>query len=198
MRQLTIALLCAAPLFSQPVTVDGDWVAVTSFFDMKDYNRLTLHQQGSEITGAAGNLKLTGAIHGRDVEMEGKDERGATASFKGVVANGEIIGDATWRGNPQKFRAYRPSARPADEPRRRRFESQLPGESQAPGEIRQQLEARSRKRHRPPRQSYWKAQGLHRPATPHAGLRRRRAPRKNGISVRLSRPLRRKHGLQQD
>jgi len=122
MRQLTIALLCAAPLFSQPVTVDGDWVAVTSFFDMKDYNRLTLHQQGSEITGAAGNLKLTGAIHGRDVEMEGKDERGATASFKGVVANGEIIGDATWRGNPQKFRAYRPSARPPDEPRRRKFE----------------------------------------------------------------------------
>ena len=52
----------------------------------------------------------------------GQDERGATASFKGVVANGEITGDANWRGNPVKFRAYRPSARPADEPRRRKFE----------------------------------------------------------------------------
>src|SRR5260370_41774941 len=122
MRQLTLALLCAAPLFSQPVTVDGDWVAVTPFFDMKNYNRLALHQQGSELTGAAGNLKLAGAIHGRDIEMEGKDERGATASFKGVVANGEITGDAKLHGDPMKFRAYRPIARPADEPRRRKFE----------------------------------------------------------------------------
>src|SRR5438270_794468 len=98
LRQLIIPLLCAAPLFCQQPTVEGDWVAVNSFFDAKEYNRLVLHQQGTEITGAAGNLKLTGSIHGTNIEMEGKDERGGKASFKGVIANGEIIGEANWRG----------------------------------------------------------------------------------------------------
>ena len=119
---IAAALLCLAPAYSQQANVEGEWIGVISFFDARDYRRLTLHQQGSTLTGEAGDLKLTGTLSGSNVELEGKPERGEPASFKGVVDNGEITGDAKYRGDAVKFRFYRAAARPAGAPTHHKFE----------------------------------------------------------------------------
>src|SRR5438128_2663500 len=125
LRIAIFALGCAAALYSQsgkPTDIDGDWVAAITFFDNTEYRRMTLHRQGDDLTGTAGDLKLHGAIHQGKVEFEGTNEKGATAHFSGTVDHGEMSGNAKWRGDDVKWKAMRPVARPADAPRNHVFE----------------------------------------------------------------------------
>ena len=122
MKLFVFVTFCIGPLFSQTINVDGEWVGVMSFFDATEYRRLTLHQHGSEISGTAGDLKLTGTLRASEMALEGKNDGGATASFTGMVANGEITGTAKWHGEQVKFRAYRPAVPPFVASRHHSFE----------------------------------------------------------------------------
>jgi acetamidase/formamidase len=121
MKRLLISLLSSLPLFAQS-TLDGDWVIVVSNFDANEYHRLTLHQQGSEITGTAGPNKITGTINGTAITLEMKNDRGPHASATGTLANGEITGQGKFLGDDSKFRLYRPATRPANAPKHQKFE----------------------------------------------------------------------------
>lgn len=123
MKRLLVALICAAPMFAQQPSVEGDWVIVVSIFDANNYQRFTLHQEGSTISGTAGDQnKISGTIDGNRVTLEVKNGRGPLASMNGTLANGEIAGEGKFQGDNVKFRLYRPATRPANAPRHQKFE----------------------------------------------------------------------------
>jgi amidase len=120
LRDIALLLCVATTLSGQ--TIEGEWVVRLKFFDNTEYRRMTLHLQDGKMSGKAGDLDLEGTLRDGKVEIKGKNERGATATLSGTLQDGEMGGEATWRGEKMQWSASRPKARPASAPARQVFE----------------------------------------------------------------------------
>ena len=121
---LTLVVCCGAvhAQTSNLKSLSGDWVAEITFFDNTDYRRFKLQQQGEEISGADGEVKITGTVRGGKVELRAAPKQGPEYTFSAAVQGGELIGQGQ-RGKDQlKFRAYREKTRPENAPRNHVFE----------------------------------------------------------------------------
>ncbi len=111
LRNMALLLFVVTALPGQ--TIDGEWVVKLKFFDNTEYRRMTLHLQDAKLTGKAGDLDLEGTLRGGKVEIQGKNEGGGKATLSGALKNGQMSGEATWRGEKMQWTASRPKPRPA-------------------------------------------------------------------------------------
>jgi acetamidase/formamidase len=116
-----IVLLCSALYSAQSVDLSGNWVVELTFFDNADYRRITLKQQGTELTGSDGNLTITGSVRNGKVEFQAKPKEGPETIVSAEVRGDELVGAAKRRDDQLKFRAYREKPVPAA-PRTHEFE----------------------------------------------------------------------------
>jgi len=85
-----------------------------TFFDNTDYRRITLKQQGTELTGGDGNVTITGTVRNGRVEFSAKPREGPETTVSATIQGQELVGTAKRRDDQLKFRAYREKTRPAE------------------------------------------------------------------------------------
>lgn len=116
---LTLATLCTAQASRD---LSGNWIIELTFFDVTDYRRITLKQQGTELTGSDGNATIAGTVRENKVEFRAKAGSGPETIVSATVQGGELVGTAQRGDDQRKFRAYREKIRPSNAPRVHNFE----------------------------------------------------------------------------
>ena len=101
--------------------LSGNWVAELAFYENTDYRRITLKQQGAELSGGDGNVTITGRVQGGKVEFSAKPKEGPETIVSAEIRGEEMAGTAKRGDTEYKFRAYREKPRPAT-PRTHEFE----------------------------------------------------------------------------
>lgn len=107
-RSFRIAIVFTAALDAQ-TSLSGDWVNIFHHLDATWYQRMTLTQSGSDLTGVSRNMKLKGTIRDGKVTLEGHDDR-RSVNGSGVLDGPEIRGTAKIDGDDVEWRAYREKA----------------------------------------------------------------------------------------
>jgi acetamidase/formamidase len=89
---LSLAASCAA---QTTPTLTGKWIVTSDIHGTRVYQRLTLEQQGTKITGDFGGDKLEGTLTGTELNFVSKDEDGGSDTVHAAWKNGTLTGDIT-------------------------------------------------------------------------------------------------------
>jgi hypothetical protein len=97
-RGIRIALLAAivAGRLCAAADLSGNWIAVIAAQREPEYARVSLKDDGGKLTGIWGELKLTGALTGDQVELALTSDSGDSAgSLTGTLSGGAIKGSGS-------------------------------------------------------------------------------------------------------
>jgi amidase len=106
MRTLILAFSLAGLWFmtarADPPGLTGRWSVSVDFFGVPQYFTMQIVQQGAALSGSFDGDKLTGTVHGSDVDIAGKDERGGYENLKASYRDGVLTGsvEIAFSGDP--------------------------------------------------------------------------------------------------